>query len=211
MDGYAPLFAYVGTEGWLLDLELRPGVQHSQKGAPEFFRGCVDKLRVLGILDRCLVRLDSGHDAKDSIDVLRGQCDFIIKRNLRKEFPEWWLQHAKRLGTATTTRMSEPTPGPGGPAGDLLGGNRRASPWKEQFAPSGNRKKGPRPKRTPGRGSEPMPERRISPCDALWRESCRIAHGFEVKKSLAPDLPRPKDGGLFVPLEVKSIVKLQTG
>jgi len=104
MDGYAPLFAYVGTEGWLLDLELRPGVQHSQKGAPEFFRGCVDKLRRLGILDRCLFRLDSGHDAKDTVDVLRGRCDFIIKRNLRKEFPEWWLQHAKRLGTAVNPR-----------------------------------------------------------------------------------------------------------
>jgi hypothetical protein len=104
MDGYAPLFAYVGTEGWLLDLELRPGVQHSQKGAPEFFQSCVDKLRSIGILDRCLVRLDSGHDAKDTVDVLRGQCDFILKRNLRKEFPEWWLQHAKRLGTASCPR-----------------------------------------------------------------------------------------------------------
>jgi len=104
MDGYAPLFAYVGSEGWLLDLELRPGVQHSQKGAPEFFRGCVDKLRFLGILDQCLFRLDSGHDAKDTIDVLRGKCDFIVKRNLRKEFREWWLQHAKRLGTATSPR-----------------------------------------------------------------------------------------------------------
>ena len=104
MDGYAPLFAYVGTEGWLLDLELRPGIQHSQKGAPKFFQGCVDKLRSLGILNRCLFRLDSGHDAKDTVDVLRGQCDFIIKRNPRKEFPEWWLQHAKRLGTAVSPR-----------------------------------------------------------------------------------------------------------
>ncbi|NQT14434.1 MAG: IS1380 family transposase [Planctomycetes bacterium] len=104
MDGYAPLFAYVGTEGWLLDLELRPGVQHSQKEAPEFFEGCVAKLRDLGLLDRCLFRLDSGHDAKETIDVLHGQCDFIVKRNLRREFREWWLQHARRLGTATTPR-----------------------------------------------------------------------------------------------------------
>ena len=103
-DGYAPLFAYVGTEGWLLDLELRPGVQHSQKGAPVFFRGCVEKLRALGVLDRSLFRLDSGHDAKDTVDVLRGQADFIVKRNLRRELPEWWLQHAKRLGTAVCPR-----------------------------------------------------------------------------------------------------------
>lgn len=104
MDGYAPLFAYVGSEGWLLDLELRPGVQHSQKGAPEFFAGCVHKLRRLGILERCLFRLDSGHDAEDTVDVLRGHCDFVIKRNLRREPVEWWLQHAKRLGTATMPR-----------------------------------------------------------------------------------------------------------
>jgi hypothetical protein len=103
-DGYAPLFAYVGTEGWLLDLELRPGVQHSQKGAPVFFASCMDKLRRLGVLERCLFRLDSGHDAKETVDVLRGQCEFIIKRNLRRELPEWWLQHAKRLGTAVSPR-----------------------------------------------------------------------------------------------------------
>ena len=49
-DGYAPIFAYVGTQGYLLDCELRKGVQHSQKNAPEFFQGCINKLDSLGIL-----------------------------------------------------------------------------------------------------------------------------------------------------------------
>ena len=35
-DGYAPIFAYIGTEGFLLDAELREGKQHSQKHTPEF-------------------------------------------------------------------------------------------------------------------------------------------------------------------------------
>jgi len=35
-DGYAPIFAYLGAEGYLLDCELRPGSLHSQKGTPAF-------------------------------------------------------------------------------------------------------------------------------------------------------------------------------
>ena len=30
-DGYAPIMAYVGREGYLVDVELRPGKQHCQK------------------------------------------------------------------------------------------------------------------------------------------------------------------------------------
>jgi hypothetical protein len=30
-DGYAPIAAYVGNEGWCLSCELRPGSQHAQK------------------------------------------------------------------------------------------------------------------------------------------------------------------------------------
>jgi hypothetical protein len=30
--GYAPMGAYLGREGWCLELELRPGSQHAQKG-----------------------------------------------------------------------------------------------------------------------------------------------------------------------------------
>ena len=30
-DGYAPIAAYLGMEGWCLEVELRPGSQHSRK------------------------------------------------------------------------------------------------------------------------------------------------------------------------------------
>lgn len=103
-DGYAPIFAYVGTQGYLLDCQLRKGVQHSQKNAPDFFRGCIDKLEDLGILSDCLFRLDSAHDAADNIDIFRDRCDFVIKRNLRKESKEWWLDYARQVGVSTQPR-----------------------------------------------------------------------------------------------------------
>lgn len=55
-DGYAPVFAYIGSEGYLANLELREGKQHCQKGTPQFLE------ETIGIL------LEHG-------------CHFIIKRN----------------------------------------------------------------------------------------------------------------------------------
>jgi hypothetical protein len=37
-DGFAPLAAYLGTEGWCLELELREGSQHSQDGFIPFIK-----------------------------------------------------------------------------------------------------------------------------------------------------------------------------
>ena len=33
-DGYAPIMAYIGKEGFLVNAELREGHQHCQKGTP---------------------------------------------------------------------------------------------------------------------------------------------------------------------------------
>lgn len=102
-DGYAPIFAYYGTEGWILDNELRPGIQHSQKDAPQFFQRCITKLNALNVLERSLFRLDSGHDSADTIETLKG-CNFIVKRNLRHESKMWWLEHARAVGTISKPR-----------------------------------------------------------------------------------------------------------
>ena len=37
-DGYAPMMAYIGTEGFIVNTELREGKQHSQAHTPEFLR-----------------------------------------------------------------------------------------------------------------------------------------------------------------------------
>lgn len=105
-DGYSPIFAYLGTHGYMLNCELRPGSQHSNKNALEFIKSCLDMIEELGIdLKTILVRLDSAHDDGDIITELskRGVA-FVIKRNLRFEAKEQWLSLARRVGEAENPR-----------------------------------------------------------------------------------------------------------
>jgi hypothetical protein len=54
-----------------------------------------------------LVRMDSGNDSLDNIKVCQQEnAHYIIKRNLRRETPEGWLEIAKGCG-----QMEEPRPG----------------------------------------------------------------------------------------------------
>lgn len=106
IDGYAPIFAHLGKEGHLVNLQLREGKTHCQCGTPEFLRNSIKIARK--ITDKpLLVRLDSGNDSVDNIKVCRNEgADFIIKRNLRKESLEDWLWIAQTYG-----RSKEPRPG----------------------------------------------------------------------------------------------------
>ncbi|SMC17817.1 hypothetical protein SAMN02746041_00402 [Desulfacinum hydrothermale DSM 13146] len=86
-DGYAAIFAYLGQEGYLVNLELREGSQHCQKGTPEFIRQTLRSVRSI-TNERILMRLDSGNDSRDNFpDDEFNNVEFIIKRNLRKEKP----------------------------------------------------------------------------------------------------------------------------
>lgn len=103
-DGFAPMNAYIGTHGYLLNCELRPGVQHSQKGMKEFLLQTIEMIDHLGI-DNALHVLDSAHDAAVNIDIFLEKCkNFIIKRNLRKESLEQWLGTARRVGECNKPR-----------------------------------------------------------------------------------------------------------
>ncbi len=102
-DGYAPMLSYLGTEGYMLDCELRPGKQHCQKGTPAFIRRGVEQLKKLGLDGQCLIRLDSGNDAAENFDEF-GKNYFIVKRNLRKECREQWLATARRVGDLAESR-----------------------------------------------------------------------------------------------------------
>lgn len=95
-DGYAPMMAYLGTEGFLINAELREGKQHSQKHTPEFLRETLALSRKLTD-GQFLVRLDSGNDATENIGILlESGAWFIIKRNLRRgESKEDWLEKVK--------------------------------------------------------------------------------------------------------------------
>ena len=108
-DGYSPNFAYAGLEGYMINCELRPGSQHCQKGTPEFIRETMRIIeRAWNFKHKTLFRFDSGNDSDENIAQFKGKADmyFIIKRNLRKESAEKWLEIAKKEGV-----MHEPRSG----------------------------------------------------------------------------------------------------
>lgn len=95
-DGFAPMMAYIGTEGYAINFELREGKQHCQKGTVEFLQETIKLCKQL--TDKpLLVRLDSGNDSIDNVAVLIEEgCFFIIKRNLRRESKDGWFEMAKK-------------------------------------------------------------------------------------------------------------------
>lgn len=98
-DGYAPIFAYLGMEGYLIHGELRPGNQHCQNGTPEFLDRAVELAR-RATDAKLLVRMDAGNDDEENLRRLRkNKVDWIIKRNLRRESEAEWLEEAQAYGT----------------------------------------------------------------------------------------------------------------
>jgi len=113
-DGYAPMAAYLGQEGYCLELELRDGIQHCQKGTPDFLARVLGRARQL-TAGSFLLRLDSGNDAIENIAVVAAhneqdekaaRVQYLIKWNPRRENPEKWLDYAEEYGD-----WSEPRPG----------------------------------------------------------------------------------------------------
>lgn len=102
-DGYAPMMAYIGTEGYAVNFELREGKQHCQKGTVEFLQETIRLCKRL--TDKpLLIRLDSGNDSIDNVAVLIEEgCFFIIKRNLRRESKDGWFDMAKQYCKNVTT------------------------------------------------------------------------------------------------------------
>lgn len=107
-DGYSPMFAYLGEEGYQINAELRPGRQHCQNGTPDFLRETLYLVRLVtdAIL---LVRMDSGNDSKDNLFILEEAEDvyYIIKRNLRRENLKEWLEKAKKIGIKEDVRYGK--------------------------------------------------------------------------------------------------------
>jgi Transposase DDE domain group 1 len=104
-DGFAPMSAYLGTEGLCLELELRKGSQHSQEGFIPFLERVIEKARSL-TSRKILVRLDSAHDALDTRVALAGKknVSYIIKWNPRREDQLAWAARIFKEGDVTTPR-----------------------------------------------------------------------------------------------------------
>ena len=111
-DGFAPMAAYLGQEGYCLELELREGKQHCQRDTPAFLKRVLGRARQLTEAP-VLLRLDSGNDAIENVEVVLEHnatdepgVDFIIKWNPRKEDPQAWLAYAQE-----NARFTQPRPG----------------------------------------------------------------------------------------------------
>lgn len=72
-DGYDPIMAYIGTEGYLINAELREGKQHCQRNTPDFLRETIRLCRQV-TSEPLLFRLDSGNDAAENIGILLEAC-----------------------------------------------------------------------------------------------------------------------------------------
>ncbi|GGK30861.1 hypothetical protein GCM10010965_24600 [Caldalkalibacillus thermarum] len=103
-DGYAPLLAYIGREGYGLYAELREGRTHVQKEVDQKLREMIPRAKSM-TEKPLLLRMDAGNDALNNLAVCQEEgVHFIIKRNLRRESPEAWLAIAQDQGKATVIR-----------------------------------------------------------------------------------------------------------
>ena len=104
VDGYAPIFAFLGEEGYGINVQLREGKEHSQNQTPDFLRKSIQNSRRVTEA-KLLVRMDSGFDSLDNLKVcLQEETEYIIKRNLRRESKEGWLAIAQKHGSCTQER-----------------------------------------------------------------------------------------------------------
>jgi hypothetical protein len=104
VDGYAPIFAYLGAEGYLVNDELREGKHHSQKDTPAFLRESIRYAKMITD-ERLLVRMDSGNDSLENIGLCMEEgVGWVIKRNLRREDVREWLKIAQEKGQQETSQ-----------------------------------------------------------------------------------------------------------
>lgn len=107
-DGYAPIFSYIGADGYMLDCDLREGKQHCQKDTPEYLCRNISTLKKLTTEAPYLFRLDGGNDATETLRVLQKSGHFfLVKRNLRREPPLYWLDVAKSVGEKASHESRE--------------------------------------------------------------------------------------------------------
>ncbi len=103
-DGYSPNFAYLGQEGYVVNVELREGSTHVQKETDIFLKQSISYARIITDLP-LLVRMDAGNDSIENLKVcVSEKANFIIKRNPRREKPETWLMVAEQFGKCIQER-----------------------------------------------------------------------------------------------------------
>jgi hypothetical protein len=116
IDGYTPIAAYLGNEGWCLALELRPGNQHSALETHYFLERVLPRARAVApAASPVLSRSDSGFDSVRLLfqqdDEQRAwaeagrQFEYLVKWNPRKQVMADW---ATRANEADAWRQERP-------------------------------------------------------------------------------------------------------
>ncbi|MBU4260270.1 MAG: IS1380 family transposase, partial [Proteobacteria bacterium] len=107
-DGYAPVAAYMGEEGWCINLEFREGSQHSQNNFIPFLQETISRARSL-TKKPLLFRLDSAHDAVETRATLYNpkKVDYILKWNPRKQDLPAWLARGLQEGQVSEPRRGK--------------------------------------------------------------------------------------------------------
>jgi len=97
--GYAPMMSYVGASGFMLNNELRNGDAHSNcEGTAQYFTETINLAKQLGS-EPLLAIMDSGNDdGKLVCQFIEQGVEFIIKRNLRRESKEKYIEYAIENG-----------------------------------------------------------------------------------------------------------------
>ena len=115
VDGYTPIAAYLGNEGWNIGLELRPGVQHCAYESEYFLERIFPRMaRLVAPEQAVLMRDDSGFDSarllfakaeqRERWAALGRRFDFITKWNPRKQDLDAWVSRADAAGAFVETR-----------------------------------------------------------------------------------------------------------
>jgi len=106
--GYSPMMSYIGVSGFMLNNELRNGDAHSNcDGTDKYFTETVGLARQIGPFP-LLAIMDSGNDdGKLVSNFIEQNTEFIIKRNLRREPVEKYINYAAE--NCETSRVDEKT------------------------------------------------------------------------------------------------------
>lgn len=134
VDGYCPLAAYLGAQGYCLELALRPGTQHSACESEFNFERVVpmaQRLSATGCRAPILVRLDSGFDSAQLMRELESCNRAQRRRPTRLPRVDWLVKWnpratdvaavAARLDADPATCWEHPREG------------KRVALWQEQL------------------------------------------------------------------------------
>jgi hypothetical protein len=95
--GFAPMITYIGATGYMLNNEFREGKEHSNcPGTSDYIKRTLELARMV-TNKKLLARFDSGNDSIENVLVIDKfeNAYYLIKRNLRKESPDKYIELAK--------------------------------------------------------------------------------------------------------------------